>query len=40
MNVFLKVSNTHLYIKQNEIKQEFFLKITYYIVCNMIEHAY
>jgi hypothetical protein len=36
VKVFPKVSNMHLYIKQNKVKQEFFKKFTFHMVSHVI----
>jgi hypothetical protein len=38
--MFPKVSNMHLYIKQNEIKQENSQKFTFHMVSYVIQHAH
>jgi hypothetical protein len=40
MKIFSKVLNTHLYINQNETKQEVLKKITYHMTHHLIQHAH
>jgi hypothetical protein len=39
MKVVPKVTNTHLYTNQKEIKQEIFLKFIHHITPHVISHA-
>jgi hypothetical protein len=40
MKMFPKVLNTHLYINQNETKQEIFKKFTHHMTHHLIQHAH